>query len=174
VGIIFICFFFREDIVFTDPLNTFKGLENYRRIFWALRFTGRIFFKALWVDIVSIWQPAENLIMIRWIAHGIPRVPWEGHGRFDGASEYKLDKDGKIFQHKVHNVAMNPPTKSKVSQVRELITSLGVCPSTPKPTCFEASSQNLSATTPSYSRLAWIKCYVSLCRMLAVANLGEG
>jgi len=163
--------FFRDDIVFKDPLNTFKGLENYKRIFWALRFTGRIFFKALWVDIVSIWQPAENLIMIRWIAHGIPRVPWDGHGRFDGASVYKLDKNGKIYEHKVHNVAMNPPTKFKVLPVHELIRSLG-CP-TAKPTYFEASSQYLCAA-PSYLRLAWIKCYISLCRMLSLANLGEG
>ncbi|CAO2205124.1 unnamed protein product [Urochloa humidicola] len=163
---------YRDDIVFKDPLNTFKGLENYRRIFWALRFTGRIFFKALWVDIVSIWQPAENLIMIRWIAHGIPRVPWDGHGRFDGASVYKLDKNGKIYEHKVHNVAMNPPTKFKVLPVHELIRSLG-CPSTAKPTYFEASSQYLCAT-PSYLRLAWVKCYISLCHMLSLANLGEG
>ncbi|KAG2594814.1 uncharacterized protein LOC120705560 [Panicum virgatum] len=163
---------YRDDIVFKDPLNTFKGLENYKRIFWALRFTGRIFFKALWVDIVSIWQPAENLIMIRWIAHGIPRVPWDGHGRFDGASVYKLDKNGKIYEHKVHNVAMNPPTKFKVLPVHELIRSLG-CPSTAKPTYFEASSQYL-CDGPSYLRLAWIKCYISLCRMLSLANLGEG
>ncbi|KAK8451857.1 hypothetical protein SEVIR_5G016300v4 [Setaria viridis] len=163
---------YRDDIVFKDPLNTFKGLENYKRIFWALRFTGRIFFKALWVDIVSIWQPAENLIMIRWIAHGIPRVPWDGLGRFDGASVYKLDKNGKIYEHKVHNVAMNPPTKFKVLPVHELIRSLD-CPSTAKPTYFEASSQYL-CTAPSYLRLAWIKCYISLCRMLSLANLGEG
>uniref|UniRef100_A0A0D9Y5B9 Uncharacterized protein n=1 Tax=Oryza glumipatula TaxID=40148 RepID=A0A0D9Y5B9_9ORYZ len=140
---------YRDDIVFKDPLNKFEGIDNYKRIFWALRFTGRIFFKALWVDIVSIWQPAENLIMIRWIAHGIPRVPWEAHGRFDGASEYKLDKNGKIYEHKVHNVAMNPPTKFKVLPVHELIRSLG-CPSTPKPTYFETSSQSLSVEPALY------------------------
>ncbi|KAL6626985.1 hypothetical protein ACP70R_030711 [Stipagrostis hirtigluma subsp. patula] len=163
---------YRDDIIFKDPLNTFEGVDNYKRIFWALRFTGRIFFKALWVDIVSIWQPAENLIMIRWIAHGIPRVPWEGHGRFDGASVYKLDKNGKIFEHKVHNVAMNPPTKFKVLPVQELIRALG-CPSTPKPTFFEASSQALSAA-PFSLRLAWTRCYVSLCHMLSLGNLGKG
>ncbi|KAG8053086.1 hypothetical protein GUJ93_ZPchr0001g31536 [Zizania palustris] len=163
---------YRDDIVFKDPLNKFEDIDNYKRIFWALRFTGRIFFKALWVDIVSIWQPAENLIMIRWIAHGIPRVPWEGHGRFDGASEYKLDKNGKIYEHKVHNVAMNPPTKFKVLPVHELIRSLG-CPSTPKPTYFETLSQSLSVA-PCYLRLAGIRCYLSMCHMLSVANLGKG
>uniref|UniRef100_M8C7X6 Uncharacterized protein n=1 Tax=Aegilops tauschii TaxID=37682 RepID=M8C7X6_AEGTA len=92
---------YRDDIVFRNPFNKFEGIDNYRSLFWGLRFTGHIFFKALWVDIVSIWQPAENLIMIRWIAHGIPRVPWDGHARFDGASVYKLDRNGKIYEHKL-------------------------------------------------------------------------
>ncbi|GFS38764.1 DUF2358 family protein [Actinidia rufa] len=38
---------YRDDIVFKDPLNTFVGIENYKSIFWALRFHGRIFFRAL-------------------------------------------------------------------------------------------------------------------------------
>ncbi|KAL1549794.1 hypothetical protein AAHA92_17846 [Salvia divinorum] len=105
---------YRDDIVFKDPLNTFSGIENYKTIFWALRFHGRIFFKALWVDIVSVWQPVENLIMVRWTVRGIPRVPWESHSRFDGTSEYKLDKDGKIHEHKVHNIALNGPQKFQV------------------------------------------------------------
>jgi hypothetical protein len=124
--------------VFKDPLNNFKGIGNYKRIFRALRFTGQIFFKAVWIDIFSIWQPVDNVIMIRWIVHGIPRVPWEGNGRFDGTSEYKLDKNGKIYEHKVDNIARNSPTKFKVLPVVELIRSLG-CPSTPKPTYFETS-----------------------------------
>ncbi|XP_020399808.1 uncharacterized protein [Zea mays] len=128
---------YRDDIVFRDPLNTFKGLGNYKRLFWALRLTGRVFFKASWVEVVSIWQPAENSILLRWTAHGVPRVPWgwwDGHARFDGASVYKLDRNGKIYEHKVHNVATNPPAKSKVLPVHELVRSLG-CPSTAEPTC---------------------------------------
>ncbi|KAK1275257.1 hypothetical protein QJS04_geneDACA011154 [Acorus gramineus] len=126
----------RDDIIFKDPLNTFAGLDNYKKIFWALRFTMRIFFKSVWVDIVRVWQPVENVIMIRWIVHGIPRVPWESYGRFDGTSEYKLDKNGKIYEHKVDNVALNSPPKFRVLSVEELIQSLG-CPSSPKPTYFE-------------------------------------
>jgi hypothetical protein len=129
---------YRDDIVFRDPLNTFKGLGNYKRLFWALRLTGRVFFRASWVEVVSIWQPAENSILLRWTAHGVPRVPWgwwdAAHARFDGASVYKLDRNGKIYEHKVHNVATNPPAKSKVLPVHELVRSLG-CPSTAQPTC---------------------------------------
>ncbi|WCJ22680.1 hypothetical protein M5689_004757 [Euphorbia peplus] len=130
---------YRDDIVFKDPLNTFVGIENYKSIFWALRFHGRIFFRALWIDIVSVWQPVESVIMVRWTVHGIPRVPWESRGRFDGTSEYKLDKHGKIFHHRVDNIALSSPPRFGVLAVEELIQSIG-CSSTPKPTYFEVSS----------------------------------
>ncbi|XP_065859789.1 uncharacterized protein [Euphorbia lathyris] len=130
---------YREDIVFKDPLNTFVGIENYKSIFWALRFHGRIFFRALWIDIISVWQPVENVIMVRWTVHGIPRVPWESRGRFDGTSEYKLDRHGKIFHHRVDNVALSSPPMFGVLAMEELIQSIG-CSSTPKPTYFEVSS----------------------------------
>lgn len=135
------CFLSRDDIVFKDPMNTFIGIENYKSIFWALRFHGRIFFRALWLDIVSVWQPMENIIMVRWTVHGIPRIPWESQGRFDGTSEYKLDKNGMIFEHRVDNIAVNSPPKFRVLAVEELIQSIG-CPSTPKPTYFEISSSD--------------------------------
>ncbi|KAB2068546.1 hypothetical protein ERO13_A08G033400v2 [Gossypium hirsutum] len=130
---------YRDDIVLKDPLNTFIGIDNYKSFFSALRFHGRIFFKALWLDIVSVWQPMENVIMVRWTIHGIPRVPWESRGRFDGTSEYKLDKKGKIYEHRVDNTALNSPPKFHVLAVEDLIRSIG-CPSTPRPTYFEISS----------------------------------
>ncbi|KAL9320441.1 hypothetical protein ACSQ67_012280 [Phaseolus vulgaris] len=130
---------YRDDIVFKDPLNTFVGIESYKSIFWALRFHGRMFFKALWIDLGSVTQPAENVIMVRWTVHGIARGPWESRGRFDGTSEYKLDKNGKIFQHRVDNVAHNTHSKFKVLRVEELLQSI-CCPSTPRPTYFEISS----------------------------------
>lgn len=132
---------YRDDIVFKDPLNTFSGIENYKTLLGALRFHGRIFFKALWVDIISIWQPVESVIMIRWTVRGVARVLWGSHGRFDGVSEYKLDKNGKIYEHQVHNIALNSPPKFQVLSVQELIQSIS-CPSTPEPTLFEISSSS--------------------------------
>lgn len=127
---------YRDDIVFKDPVNAIAGIENYKSIFWALRFHGRLFFRALWVDIISVWQPVESTILVRWAVHGIPRIPWESRSRFDGTSEYKLDKDGKIYEHKVHNIALNGPQKFQVLSVENLIQSIG-CPSTPNPNYFE-------------------------------------
>lgn len=152
---------YREDIVFKDPLNTFVGIENYKSIFWALRFHGRIFFKALWIDIISVWQPVENNIMVRWTVHGIPRVPWESHGRFDGTSEYKLDKHGKIYEHRVHNIALNaPPPKFRVLAVDELLQSIGVS-STPKPTYFEISPFSMMNSLALLVKLAWVRQYLT-------------
>ncbi|KAK9757879.1 hypothetical protein RND81_01G192600 [Saponaria officinalis] len=150
---------YREDIVFKDPLNTFTGIENYKTVFWALRFHGRIFFKALWVDILSVWQPMENVILIRWTVHGIPRVPWESRGRFDGLSEYKLDKNGKIYEHKVDNIALNTLGKFKVVSVEELILSLSR-PSTPKPTCFELSSSSSTESVTSTRLMESVSHYL--------------
>ncbi|XP_062181290.1 uncharacterized protein LOC133885577 [Phragmites australis] len=162
---------YRDDIIFKDPLNNFVGIDNYKRIFWALRFIGQILFKAVWIDIVSIWQPIDNVIMIRWIVHGIPRVPWEGYGRFDGTSEYKLDKNGKIYEHKVDNLARNSPTKFKVLPVEEFIRSLG-CPSTPKPTYFETLTLSLMSVMPFWLRLTCMRCYLSLYLTLAILAKG--
>ncbi|CAA0820741.1 U11/U12 small nuclear ribonucleoprotein 59 kDa protein [Striga hermonthica] len=148
-----------EDIVFKDPLNTFSGIENYKSIFWALRFHGRIFFRALWVDIVSVWQPTENMIMVRWTVHGIPRIPWEVRSRFDGTSEYKLDREGKIYEHKVHNIALNGPQKFHVLSVDQLIQSVG-CPSTPKPTYFELSTSS-STNSSRLVSLSAVKCHLA-------------
>ncbi|KAL2490307.1 Uncharacterized protein Adt_25935 [Abeliophyllum distichum] len=150
---------YRDDIVFKDPLNKFVGIENYKSIFWALRFHGRIFFRALSVDIISVWQPVENMIMVRWSVHGVLRVPWESRGRFDGTSEYKLDKNGKIYEHRVHNIALNGPQKFQVLSVERLIQSIG-CPSTPKPTYFEFSSSFTQSIVP-LQNLSGIKHYLA-------------
>ncbi|KAJ4765711.1 DUF2358 family protein (DUF2358) [Rhynchospora pubera] len=158
---------YREDIVFKDPFNTFTGLDNYKRIFRALRFCGQLLFKSLLIDIVSIWQPSENIVMIRWILHGVPRVPWDSHGRFDGTSEYKLDKNGKIYEHRVDNVALNTPMKYRVTPVAELARLIG-CPSTPKPTYYKA------LPVPVLSRLAWVRCFLGFYLALSLVYAAKG
>ncbi|KAH1092293.1 hypothetical protein J1N35_019550 [Gossypium stocksii] len=81
----------------------------------------------------------ENVVMVCLTIHGIPQVPWESRGRFDGTSEYKVDKKGKIYGHRVDNIALNSPPKFQVLVVEDLIRSVG-CPSTLRPTYFEISS----------------------------------
>lgn len=152
---------YRKDIVFRDPANMVGGIDNYKLIYKALRFHGRIFFKALWVDILRIWQPAENVIMVRWQVRGIPRVPWEAQGIFDGTSEYKLDKRGKIYEHKVDNVALNARPKFKVPTVAELLR-VGTCPSTPKPTFYQKTQEVLVVLLPYLLQFTWVRYYLAL------------
>ncbi len=48
--------------MFRDPRNAFRGLKNYKTIFWSLRFHGRLFFKVLYVDVQRLWQPDDQQI----------------------------------------------------------------------------------------------------------------
>ena len=50
---------------------------------------------------------------MRWTVHGVPRVPWDAEGVFDGISTFKLDKEGKIYEHSVDNVLLQDPPSSK-------------------------------------------------------------
>ncbi|WOK94739.1 hypothetical protein Cni_G03444 [Canna indica] len=121
---------YREDVTFIDPLNTFNGIENYRLIFWALRFHGRILFREIGLRIFRVWQPSENMILIRWELEGVPRVPWEARGTFQGTSWYKLDRNGKIYEHKVDNVALNFP-QAPIRQVTVMDLVAAACPPSP-------------------------------------------
>lgn len=124
--------FCRDDITFVDPLNTFTGIEKYKLIFWALRFHGKILFREISLDVYRVWQPSENVILIRWNLKAVPRVPWEAEGQFQGNSRYKLDRNGKIYEHKVDNLAFNFPRPFKpAASVLDLVTA---CPVSPNPT----------------------------------------
>ncbi|KAL5811520.1 hypothetical protein ACOSQ4_028088 [Xanthoceras sorbifolium] len=123
---------YRDDITFVDPLNTFTGIENYKLIFWALRFHGKILFREISLDVFRVWQPSENVILIRWNLRAVPRVPWEAEGQFQGNSRYKLDRNGKIYEHKVDNLAFNFPRPLKpAASVLDLVSA---CPASPNPT----------------------------------------
>ncbi len=41
--------------------------------------------------------------------HGVPRIPWDAEGIFDGISTYKLDSHGKIYEHSVDNMILRDP-----------------------------------------------------------------
>lgn len=123
---------YRDDITFVDPLNTFTGIDNYKLIFWALRFHGKMLFREISLEVYRIWQPSENVILIRWNLKGVPRVPWEAKGEFQGTSRYKLDRNGKIYEHKVDNLAFNFPQQLKpAASVLDLVAA---CPASPNPT----------------------------------------
>lgn len=111
-----------------DPLNTFTGIDNYKLIFWALRFHGRILFREISLEVYRVWQPSENVILIRWNLRGVPRVPWEAKGQFQGTSTYKLDRNGKIYEHKVDNLAFNFPQPLRPPPPASVLDLVTACP----------------------------------------------
>ena len=127
--------FCRDDITFHDRRNKFTGIDNYKLMFWSLRFHARMFFKVIWVEVLRIWQPSDRVIVVKWAVHGIPRVPWKAQGLFEGTSEYKLDKTGKIYEHKVDNRAKNQPPFLRTQDMLRLLSPVPCV--TPTPTFFE-------------------------------------
>ncbi|KAL5214768.1 hypothetical protein ABZP36_003920 [Zizania latifolia] len=127
---------YREDITFVDPLNTFHGIDNYKTIFWALRFHGRLLFREIGLDISRIWQLTENSIVVRWELWGTPRVPWESYGCFSGTSRYKVDRNGKIYEHKVDNLALDfPRPVANVGSIADIVVA--TCPPSPNLTFWD-------------------------------------
>ncbi|KAK6934744.1 Protein of unknown function DUF2358 [Dillenia turbinata] len=140
---------YRDDITFIDPLNTFTGIENYKLIFWALRFHGKILFREISLEVLRVWQPSENVILIRWNLRGVPRVPWEATGQFQGTSRYKFDRNGKIYEHKVDNLAFNFPQPLRpAATVLDLVAA---CSASPNPTFLWGPVEEYTSS--------WIKFY---------------
>lgn len=130
-------------------------MKNYQLIFWSLRFHGKLFFKTLYVDVKRIWQPEDGLIKMRWTVHGIPRVPWEAEGTFDGISTYRLDSHGKIYDHSVDNIllrdppmATNPPLLAGLN-LQPLVPQQPVPGAKGLPSFFICSYLHLLPTLPS-------------------------
>ncbi len=90
---------YRQDIVFKDPVNRFKGKFNYRIIFWTLRFHGQLFFTELYFDLHDVEQVAPDRILANWTVRGRLRLPWKTELFFNGYSNYKLDETGLIYDH---------------------------------------------------------------------------
>ncbi|RZC65045.1 hypothetical protein C5167_008735 [Papaver somniferum] len=135
---------YRDDITFIDPLNPFTGMEKYKLIFWALRFHGRVLFREISLEVLRVWKPSKNVILIRWNLRGIPRVPWEASRQFQGTSIYKLDRNGKIYEHKVDNLAFNFPRQLRpATSVLDLVAAY---PPSPNPTFMWGLSDEYSSS----------------------------
>lgn len=90
---------YTSDILFSDPVNKFKGKLNYRIIFWTLRFHGQLFFTEIAFDLHDVSQSEEKKILATWTVRGVLRVPWKARLFFNGYSTYKLNDEGLIYEH---------------------------------------------------------------------------
>eukprot|EP00798_Chlamydomonas_sp_ICE-L_P001756 gene1756-33168_t len=109
---------YTENLLFKDPRVSFQGLKNYKTMFWSLRFHGKLFFKDLFVEVQRIWQPEDFVIKMRWTVHGVPRMlSGKKETLFEGISTYKLDEDGRVYQHSVDNVLLRDTPMFQASPI---------------------------------------------------------
>lgn len=156
---------YRDDVVFRDPRNCFRGIKNYKLIFWSLRFHGKIFFKNIFVEVKSLCQMSDREIRMRWTVHGMPRIPWETEGTFDGVSTYKLDKHGKIYEHMVDNVIFKDPPVVKLPIPRLVLSSY------PQQPCPGAWFQKQGEAMAYFlQRFSWFRLYMVLLLTVQLVN----
>lgn len=103
---------YAENILFVDDISPHIGLqpfniegkENYASMLWNLRFHTSLFCRDVEVDILRFWQPDPDHVMARWEITLYPRLLNGVYGtkmKFDGISEFSLNRAGKICQHRV-------------------------------------------------------------------------
>jgi len=107
---------YTDDVAFVDELSpsfgwnskTAAGKESYKRTTFGLRFHTWLFFSRAKVDVTRVWQPAEDVIAVRWTFRGLPRIiggAFPGSTTYvDGISEFKVNRVGLIYEHKVDNL----------------------------------------------------------------------
>mmetsp|Transcript_2141 Transcript_2141/g.7652 ORF Transcript_2141/g.7652 Transcript_2141/m.7652 type:complete len:326 (+) Transcript_2141:200-1177(+) len=106
---------FTDDIGFIETITTrdpekqhiIMGKDKYKGMYKTVRWHGKFFFSKLKVDILRIWQPKDKTIAVRWTVAAVPRLLngiIDSTFYLDGISEYKLNDEGFIYQHKVSNV----------------------------------------------------------------------
>ena len=91
---------YATDIVFQDPINTFRGKVSYRLIFWALRFHSRLFFRTLQFDVHGVNPVESQSIRAEWTVRGTLRLPWQPQLDFGGYSLYRFNHQGQIDYHR--------------------------------------------------------------------------
>ena len=114
---------YTEDVAFVDEISpklrrkakTAVGKESYKNRAWSIRFHTWLFFYRATFEVMNIWQPAEDRICVRWSFRGLPRIIGttfpDSTANIDGVSEFKLNRQGLIYEHKVDNMDINSQFK---------------------------------------------------------------
>ncbi|WP_164929025.1 DUF2358 domain-containing protein [Gloeobacter violaceus] len=88
---------YANDVYFKDPLNSFRGIERYRRMIgWMHRW-----FQPIRLELHSI-ERQQTRIVTTWTLSWQAPLPWKPHIVIDGWSELDLDTQGQIAAHTDH------------------------------------------------------------------------
>lgn len=85
---------YAEDVYFQDPLNSFHGVEKYKKM---------IAFISTWfitpkMEVHNICQTG-NIIKTQWTLSWTTPLPWKPHIAIQGWSELQLNSAGMIVSH---------------------------------------------------------------------------
>ena len=147
---------YREDISFVDHTSLpgvpseAHGLAAYKRVFMSLRLHGALCLSQPRVQLLRIWQPRERTLAVRWAVVAAPRLLASlgaGDVHWDGISEYKLDSQGRIYEHKICNVDVGTQQPLRARTLQSLLENLAPA-QTPTPSFWRAA-RGAQARRPS-------------------------
>lgn len=88
---------YAEDVYFKDPMNEFRGVQQYRKM---IGFIGQ-WFKQPQLDLHGIDQEGDR-ITTRWTLAWTTPLPWQPRVAIPGWTEMQLNEQGKICSHIDH------------------------------------------------------------------------
>lgn len=89
---------YATDVFFQDPLNRFKGVEQYQEM---IGFIDRWFNQPI-LELHALEKTAEDAFQTRWTLSWITPLPWKPSISIPGWTEYRLNAAGQIVSHIDH------------------------------------------------------------------------
>lgn len=91
--------YYASDVEFTDPLNSFKGIDKYQANVDMLagRTTlGRILFEDASIVLHNFEVLPNMRLLTRWTLQVTSKLPWKPRAKFTGVSIYTFNSENKI------------------------------------------------------------------------------
>ncbi|MGD1898333.1 MAG: DUF2358 domain-containing protein [Phormidesmis sp.] len=86
---------YADDVQFKDPLNSFSGVEKYKKMIGFLS----QFFRDIQMELHSIEQTTPALITTQWTLNMTAPAPWTPRLSIPGRSELGITSEGLINSH---------------------------------------------------------------------------
>jgi Uncharacterized conserved protein (DUF2358) len=144
---------YAPSVLFTDPLNRFRGARRYAANIAFLRRSpvfrdARLFLHDAWIPppaaaprppppaAAAAAAANNNTVRTRWTLDMVANLPWRPRVAFTGTSDYALDADGKVAEHVDRWDSLDPEQNKfpSLAAVRDLVTQCAYKRPVPDPT----------------------------------------
>lgn len=86
---------YAENVYFKDPMNEFRGVEQYRRMIGFIE----QWFRNVELELHAVEQPETERFITRWTLHFTAPTPWQPRISIPGWSELQINAEGLICSH---------------------------------------------------------------------------